>query len=76
MKKRKRKKKFIRKLITIAVLTYSTRYGKIIYQNFDVDINPIQEVHVIRKQLSQSSRAVLETRGGMGLPIPVQVARA
>jgi hypothetical protein len=76
MKKRKRKRKFIRKLITIAVLTYSTRYGRIIYQTFDVDINPIQEVHVIRKQLSQSSRAVLETRRGMGLPIPVQVARA
>ena len=76
MKKLKCKRKFIRKLITIAVLTYSTRYGRIIYQTFDVDINPIQEVHVIRKQLSQSSRAVLETRGGMGLPIPVQVARA
>lgn len=62
-------------MITIAVLTYSTKYGRIIYQTFDVDINPIQEVHVIRKQLSQSSRAVLETRGGMGLPIPVQVTR-
>lgn len=75
MKKRQRKRKFIRKLITITVLTYSTKYGRIIYQTFDVDINPIQEVHVIRKQLSQSSRAVLETRGGMGLPIPVQVTR-
>ena len=42
----------------------------------EVDINPIQEVHVIRKQLSQSSIAVLETRGGIGLPIPVQVTRA
>lgn len=62
-------------MITIAVLTYSTKYGRIIYQTFDVDINPIQEVHVIRKRLSQSSRAVLETRGGMGLPIPVQVTR-
>lgn len=60
MKKRKRKRKFIRKLIPIAVLTYSTRYGRIRYRTFDGDINPIQEVHVIQKQLSQSSRAVLE----------------
>ena len=58
MKKHKRKRKFIRNWITIAVLIYSTKYGRIIYQTFDVDINPIQEVHVIRKQLSQSFIAV------------------
>ena len=39
MKKRKRKRKFIRNLIKIAVLTYSIKYGRIIYQTFDVDIN-------------------------------------
>jgi hypothetical protein len=76
MKKRQRKRIFIGKLIIIAILTYSIKYGRIIYQTFDVDINRIQEVHVIRKQLSQSSIAVLETRGGIGLPIPVQVTRA
>ena len=75
MKKHKRKRKFIRNQITIAVLIYSTKYGRI--QTFDVDINPIQEVHVIRKQLSQSSIAVLETKGGIGvLPRPVRVTRA
>ena len=46
------------------------------YETFDLDINSIEEVHVIRKQLSQSSRAGLETRKGMGLLIPVQVTRA
>ena len=77
IKKCKRKRKFIQNFITIVVLTYSTRYGRIIYQTFDVDINPIQEVHVIRKQLSQSSIAVLETKGGIGvLPRPVRVTRA
>ena len=36
MKKLKRKRKIIRNLITIAILTYSTKYGRIIYQTFDI----------------------------------------